>query len=263
MAQRRHHYEQAFEAYLRSRRIPYVAVDEAKKALLPMQAAASLNADFGNAAPEPIADTSEGSWAARSGAARHRRTATTSPALTPALSPALKSFDFVLYGEGTNLLAEIKGRRIAPARRSATTKALGATTKASSASPRLECWCTRDDVESLQRWERLFGSGFEGAIVFIYWCDELPPDALFEEVFEHRDRWYAIRTVLVGPYARAMKTRSPKWGTVDLAARAFDQLCMPLAGRSAGGGASRASSVSSGSWSAAEAPPLPAMALLA
>lgn len=42
MAQRRFHYEQAFEHYLRANRIPYVAVDEAKKALLP--AADSMNA---------------------------------------------------------------------------------------------------------------------------------------------------------------------------------------------------------------------------
>lgn len=35
MAQRRHHYEQAFEAFLREERIPYVAVNEARKALLP------------------------------------------------------------------------------------------------------------------------------------------------------------------------------------------------------------------------------------
>jgi len=35
MAQRRFHYEQAFEHYLRANRVPYVAVDEAKKALLP------------------------------------------------------------------------------------------------------------------------------------------------------------------------------------------------------------------------------------
>ncbi len=33
MAQRRFHYEQAFEHYLRSNGIPYVAVDEAKRAL--------------------------------------------------------------------------------------------------------------------------------------------------------------------------------------------------------------------------------------
>jgi len=33
MTQRRFHYEQAFEHYLRSKQIPYVAVDEAKKAM--------------------------------------------------------------------------------------------------------------------------------------------------------------------------------------------------------------------------------------
>ena len=34
MAKRDNHYEAAFEAYLRARRIPYVAVDEAKRSLL-------------------------------------------------------------------------------------------------------------------------------------------------------------------------------------------------------------------------------------
>ena len=33
MTQRRFHYEQAFEHYLRANAIPYVAVDEAKRAL--------------------------------------------------------------------------------------------------------------------------------------------------------------------------------------------------------------------------------------
>lgn len=36
VAQRRFHYEQAFEHYLRANRIPYVAVDEAKKSLIPL-----------------------------------------------------------------------------------------------------------------------------------------------------------------------------------------------------------------------------------
>ena len=38
VAQRRFHYEQAFEHYLRANRVPYVAVDEAKKALAEVQA---------------------------------------------------------------------------------------------------------------------------------------------------------------------------------------------------------------------------------
>jgi hypothetical protein len=47
MAQRRFHYEQAFEQYLRERTIPYVAVDEAKRALQSGQPPKSLkNFDF-------------------------------------------------------------------------------------------------------------------------------------------------------------------------------------------------------------------------
>ncbi len=34
MAQRRFHYDQAFEAYLREHAVPYIAVDEAKRALM-------------------------------------------------------------------------------------------------------------------------------------------------------------------------------------------------------------------------------------
>ncbi len=67
MAQRRHHYERAFEAYLRERRIPYVAVNEARKALLPHGARLRLDG-AGDAGPD------------------------------------LKSFDFVVYGENTNML---------------------------------------------------------------------------------------------------------------------------------------------------------------
>jgi len=36
MAKRSNHYEAAFEEYLRQRQIPYVAVDEKKRALLGM-----------------------------------------------------------------------------------------------------------------------------------------------------------------------------------------------------------------------------------
>lgn len=50
MAQRRHHYEQAFEAYVRQERIPYVAVNEAKKALLPASTPLRIEQD------EPGAD---------------------------------------------------------------------------------------------------------------------------------------------------------------------------------------------------------------
>lgn len=192
MTQRRHHYEVAFEDYLRSRRIPYVAVDEAKKALLPGGAHLSFSGSQPN---------------------------------------AVKSFDFVLYGESSNLLVEIKGRRI-PRRKSS-----GLRTKLSDSllfhrpptRSGLQNWVTRDDVDSLLTWERLFGPGFEAVFVFVYWCDDQPPDALFQEVFENRDNWYALRSVPVRDYARAMRIRSERWRTVHVPTGTFEQISRPFA----------------------------------
>lgn len=185
--QRRHHYERAFEEYLRRGRIPYVAVDEARKALLP--AGACLDAAEGQAG-------------------------------------ALKSFDFVVYGRNTNLLIDIKGRRIAPprARASAVDPARVAVRVG-----RLESWVTEDDIASLTRWQQLFGPGFEAAFVFIYWCDAQPPDALFQEVFEHKEVWYALRSVRLNEYVLAMKPRSPRWRTVHVPRAAFERISQPFA----------------------------------
>lgn len=180
MAQRRHHYERAFENYLRARRIPYIAVDEAKKTLLP-----------DGASPRLISDAND-----------------------PGI--ALKSFDFVIYGERLNLLVDVKGRRVP--RNMTTPNARG----------RLESWVTQDDVDSMQRWERLFGEGFEGAFLFIYWCDGQPPDALFQEIFEDRGRWYAIRVIRSTSYIEHMRVRSPRWRTVHLGASDFERLSQPL-----------------------------------
>jgi hypothetical protein len=173
MAQRRHHYEHAFEEYLRTRRIPYVAVDEARKALLPHAGLPGIDQ-----------------------------------------GPSLKSFDFVIYGQGANLLVEVKGRRVAHR-----TKTAG----------RLESWVTAEDVESLGRWEGLFGPEFDALFLFVYWCNQQPPDALFQEVFEHRGRWYALRSVRVREYAAAMKVRSPRWGTVDIPGAVFERISTAFA----------------------------------
>lgn len=195
MAQRRHHYEHAFEQYLRAERVPYVAVDEAKKALMP------------EGTPLTV----------RPGDGGH--------------DVALKSFDFVLYGAagsaragGTacNMLVEIKGRRVGRAHRGR-----------GGWSGRLESWVTEDDVWSLRVWSSLFGPEFEAAFVFLYWCDQQPPDALFQEVFEDRGRWYAVRAVPVERYAAAMKTRSPRWRTVHVPPAVFERISQPLL---AGGG---------------------------
>ena len=69
---RRHHCELAFEEHLRRLRLPYVAVDEAKRSLLPD-------------GPDDSFDT---------------------------VPEAIKSFDFLVSPPGRNLLVDIKGRKL-------------------------------------------------------------------------------------------------------------------------------------------------------
>jgi hypothetical protein len=165
MAQRHIHYDNAFEQYLRDRTVPYVAVDEAKRALQ-----------------------------------------NTHPPST------LKSFDFVVYSKtGPNLLIDVKGR-----------KHTGKSRKS------FDNWVTQGDVESLEKWQELFGSGFVGAFAFLYWCEAQPEDALFQETFSCGQRWYATLGVTLSDYQQHMKQRSPKWQTVCLPAKAFAQVARPL-----------------------------------
>ncbi|MEX2216329.1 MAG: HYExAFE family protein [Phycisphaeraceae bacterium] len=165
MAQRRFHYDVAFEQYLRTKAIPYVAVDEAKRAL-----------------------------------------DKTYPPAT------LKSFDFVVYSDKSlNLLVDVKGR-----------KHSGRSSKS------LDNWVTRNDVDSLTQWEKLFGEGFEGAFAFLYWCDVQPPDALFHEIFECSGRWYAVLAIRLSDYRKHLKQRSPRWDTVNIPAATFSRLAVPL-----------------------------------
>jgi hypothetical protein len=200
--QRRHHYEQAFEEYLRQRRVPYVAVDEAKKALLPESASLRVHRTTDDQNADETASDSE---------------------------RALKSFDLVVYGESEHLLVEVKGRKIAP-RALRGKRAPNPERAQGRPKTRLENWATEDDVWSLGVWESLFGHGFVAVLVFIYWCDEQPPAPLFEEIFEFHGRWYAVRAVRVQEYARAMRPRSSRWRTVHLPQSEFDRISGPLCG---------------------------------
>lgn len=214
MAQRRHHYELAFEEFLRTQRIPYVAVDEARKTLVPIESARGTNG------------TGESS-----------------------ANGSLKSFDFVIYTQPHNLLLDIKGRKVAsrkpkpaqtltsaqpssyslyPELPRITTPSPSNSSAASLARGRLENWVTQEDVDSLTHWERLFGPDFRAAFVFVYWCESEPPDSLFQEIYEHKGLWYALRAVYLSDYTKHMKTRSARWETVDLPTRAFESISHPL-----------------------------------
>ncbi len=135
------------------------------------------------------------------------------------LRSTLKNFDFVVYGPETHLLVDVKGRKIG-ARRA----------RGSCAPGRLESWVTEDDVESLGVWESVFGEGFKAAFVFLYQCEAQPPAALFQEIFEHQGRWYAVRAVGLDAYRESMKQRSLRWRTVHVPTAAFERISQPLCG---------------------------------
>lgn len=144
-------------------------------------------------------------------------------AVTVGVGEGLKYFDFVVYAPTGNLLVELKGRRIV-----ARGAARGATRGAPGNRPTLQNWTTREDLASLKAWRTLFGPGFDPIVVFAYWCDDLPPAALYEEVFEHGGRWYALRSIGLNDYAAAMRVRSERWGTVHLSTADFDRLSRPF-----------------------------------
>ncbi|MGJ3232735.1 MAG: HYExAFE family protein [Oceanicaulis sp.] len=209
MAQRRFHYEQAFEHYLRANAIPYVAVDEAKRAL---SAAGGPGRHNPPAAPDTLGPTPGGDASgAGSGATPGAISGGTSGG-GGGLPHKLKSFDFVVYSRGgSNLLVDVKGR-----------KHTGRSGRS------LQNWVTRDDVTSLSRWGEIFGDGFESAFAFLFWCEAQPPDALFQEVFAYGDRWYAVLAVRLSDYAAHQRERSARWGTVSVPAAAFDTIAHPL-----------------------------------
>jgi hypothetical protein len=129
----------------------------------------------------------------------------------------VKNLDFIVHGEaGAHLLIDVKGRCFP------------------SGSPEhrrrvWECWSTRDDIDGLRRWADLFGPAYQALLVFAYRL--LPSVALPEDtddLWTWRGRRYLLRAVTVADYARSMRVRSPKWGTVGLPGAVFRELVRPF-----------------------------------
>lgn len=130
----------------------------------------------------------------------------------------VKSPDFIVVAPGdAKLVVDVKGRKFA------------GTGKGGKPRRVWHNWCEREDVESLVRWADRFGGGFRGVLAFVYDVAldvELPPRT--PDVFVFRGRVYLMRGVPVADYRRHMRTRSPRWRTVDLAADDFRALVKPI-----------------------------------
>lgn len=129
----------------------------------------------------------------------------------------IKSLDFIVHGaQGTKWLIDVKGRRY-PAGKPERPRRVW------------ECWATREDVESLQRWAERFGPGYRSLLVFMYQLMPFAPSMPEgEDLWTWHDRRYLIRAVPVEEYQQAMHQRSPKWDTVMLPSAVFRQLARPF-----------------------------------
>jgi hypothetical protein len=164
---RDNHYEAAFEAFLRSRKVPFIAIDEAKRTLLGDE--------------------------------------------------KVKSLDFIIVGpEDAKLVVDVKGRRYP-----------GGT--AEKPKKTWQNWATLEDIDGLDRWAAQLGHGFRGVIAFAYHI--APPFVLPEnttDAFAFHDDTYLMRAISSVEYRKHMTTRSPRWGTVGLPAKAFRTLVKPF-----------------------------------
>jgi hypothetical protein len=184
MAKRNNHYDAAFEAYLRRVGVPFILVDEARRARLNQV--------------------------------------------------SLKSMDFIVTAPGNrNLLVDVKGRRFPS----------GCGPERARAGHKWENWATKDDLDSLLRWQEVFGDGFRAMLMFAYdlldarAADELAAAAGIGQgagagagnAFFHRGRVYSFFGVWADEYRTAMHARSQSWETVSVSSRAYRDLRIPVA----------------------------------
>ncbi len=195
MAERRSHYERAFERYLRDRGASHVFLNDAKRVVV-----------------------DEGARLRPPALTEHENTELAERGVSLGGVRTLKSFDLVLYSDSVHAIVDVKGRKVSA-------KLGGPRT------PRLENWVTEDDIDSLIVWETLFGEGYEAAFVFVYWCESRPPMGLFDDAFEHHGRWYGLRGAVLSEYRGVMKPRSARWRTVHVDQGTFEEISRPVFGR--------------------------------
>ena len=143
---------------------------------------------------------------------RHGRNA---PLLCTVAKP-LKNLDFIVHATAASqLLIDVKGRRF-PAGTPAKPRAVW------------ECWSTRDDLDALDHWRRLFGrlSG-TAAVRLRHHPDVRLPDDV-EDLWHFRGHRYLLRAVAADDYQMHRRVRSARWGTVTLPTPVYKRLAQPF-----------------------------------
>lgn len=130
---------------------------------------------------------------------------------------SLKNLDFIVYGpHGARLLIDVKGRRFPGGSEGRQRRVW-------------ESWSTRDDIDGLHRWAKLFGAAYQGLLVFAYQLSpDVPIDEKADDLWTWGGRRYVLRAVAAEDYRRHLRVRSPKWDTVHLPGAVFRELARPF-----------------------------------
>lgn len=127
----------------------------------------------------------------------------------------IKSFDYLLYPCNQQIIvAEVKGRKF---KGSSFARLTG-----------FECWVTIDDIESLAKWQEIFGPTHTAAFIFTYRIENIDVDFDGREVYDFNGYRYIFFAIKLEDYCKFMKRRSPKWKTVTLPAEKFRQCAVQM-----------------------------------
>ena len=91
-----------------------------------------------------------------------------------------------------------------------------------------ENWVTRDDLDGLTEWQRVFGQGFCAMLIFVYWLIGTSERLPTSYVHTFRDEPYSFLCIPLDDYQTHCRPRSPKWGTVTVPAATFRKLATPI-----------------------------------
>jgi hypothetical protein len=129
----------------------------------------------------------------------------------------VKNLDFIVHTpNGLGLLVDIKGRRY-PGGSSAKGRRIW------------QNWSGQDDVDGMQRWQRVFGQGYHGLLVFNYLLgpDETPADD-WGDVWPCHGERYLLRAITIEDYCQDVRVRSPRWDTVHIPTASFRRHARPF-----------------------------------
>jgi len=193
---RHHHYEVAFEDYLRRRKISYVGVDETRRVEMAGNKIKSF--DF-----LLYPSNHDRHWL---------------------VDVKGRKFPYSNSNSGSGQLAtqlqpiqeQKSAQQGSPARRSR--------------GRYWENWVTRADLDGLAEWQNIFGNDFEARFVFAYLLGGSPDHWPPGQPHAWQGQLYAFWSVPLADYVRHCRLRSTSWDTVSVPPKAFLDIAQPATG---------------------------------